>query len=73
MFIFYCEGQDDMEHYLENCRETRLWFDELRRNVEERKRELWSDKLYEEKGMVLKKFSKARQVRIKIKWKENVI
>lgn len=21
--IFYCEGQDDMEHYLENCRGTK--------------------------------------------------
>lgn len=56
--IFYCEGH-------------RMIWNIIQRIVEKRKRELWSDKLYEEKGMILKK--QARQVRIKIKWKENVI
>lgn len=57
---FCRRGKDNMEHFMEECRVVKSWFEKLGGNMEERWNRIWNDELDEVKGKILRRI-----------WKEN--
>jgi len=53
-------GKDNLEHFVEDCEETKEWFKELGENREEIWKRIWSEELDDKKGEILVRLWKSK-------------
>jgi len=63
--LFCDAGWDDLEHYVDECKIVRDWFIGLGKNKKEKIENIWSDKISEEKGRIIVRMWKEREVKRK--------
>lgn len=54
-------GRDNLEHFIEECNNTKEWFNELGSNRRERVKRIWEDNLNKEKAGIFKKLWKKKE------------
>jgi len=65
--IFCDIGWDDLEHYVDEYKVVRDWFVRLGKNKKERIENIWSDRINEEKGRIIVRMWKEREVKRKMR------
>jgi len=61
--VFCDSGWDDLEHFVDDCKVVRDWFIRIGKNKKERIENIWGDRINEEKGRIIVRLWKEREVR----------
>lgn len=70
--IFCRKGLDSLDHFMEDCKVAKQWFEGIGNNKEEKIQRIMDDKLDENKGKILDKLWKEKERKKKEKKQESV-
>jgi len=58
--VFCDSGWDDLDHYVDECKEVRDWFIKIDKDKKERIENIWGDRINEEKGRIIMRLGRKR-------------